>query len=74
MQIQENSRFTVAEFEHEPCEFVFSNGVTLNARDVEKFGDEKAVLTNLDASADGWNNLETESVTATSELSSTTAP
>jgi hypothetical protein len=68
MQIQENSRFTVADFEHEPYEFVFSNGVALNARDVDKFGEEKAVLTNLDASEDAWNDLGIEPVAATSEF------
>jgi hypothetical protein len=68
MQIQENSRFTVADFAHEPYEFVFSNGVTLDARDVDKFGDEKAVLTNLDASEEAWNEMEVEPVTANSEF------
>ena len=39
MQLQENSRFDIATFSHEPYEFVFINDAKLNATDLEKFAD-----------------------------------
>ena len=68
MQLQENSRFDVATFSHEPYEFVFINGAKLNARDLDKFADEKAIISNLEASEDAWNDLELEPVTSDNEF------
>ena len=68
MQVQENSRFGIGEFDQEGYEFVFSNGEAVRQRDVEKFGADEAALTTMDASEDAWNKLESEPTSSTSRF------
>lgn len=68
MQIQENSRFTIADFVHEPYEMLFSKGVAMNASEAKKSGDKKAVINKLHSSSNAWNEMKVEPRTATSEF------
>jgi hypothetical protein len=68
MQVQENSRFGIGEFDQEAYEFVFSNGEAVRQRDAEKFGADEAALTTMDASEDAWNKLESEPTSSTSRF------
>jgi hypothetical protein len=68
MQIQENSRFGIGNFEQEAYEFVFSNGEAIRPREIKDFGADEAVLTTLDASEDAWNKLEQEPTTSATEF------
>ena len=59
-QIQENSRFSIAQFDQEAYEFVFSNSEAVRRRDVEKMGEDKAAMVTMDASEDAWNEMPLE--------------
>jgi hypothetical protein len=68
-QIQENSQFAIGEFEQESYQFVFNNGATLKAPAVRQFDGGEAALTQLDASAEAFNDLEAEPTSSTAKFS-----
>jgi hypothetical protein len=68
MQIQENSRFGIGEFEQEAYEFVFSNGEAIRPKELKDFGADEAVLTTMDASEDAWNKLAQEPTTSATKF------
>jgi len=59
-QIQENSRFSIGQFDQDAYEFVFSNSEAVRRRDVEKMGEDKAAMVTMDASEDVWNEMPLE--------------
>jgi hypothetical protein len=68
-QIQENSQFTIGEFEQESYQFAFNNGAVLKPQAAKNFEGGEAVLTQLDASAEAWNELEAEPTNSVSRFS-----
>jgi hypothetical protein len=68
MQIQENSRFGIGEFEQEAYEFVFSNGEAIRPKELKDFGADEAVLTTMDASEEAWNKLAQEPTTSATKF------
>lgn len=59
-QIQENSQFTIGDFQQDAYQFVFNNGAVLKPQAAKNFEGGEAVLTQLDASAEAFNELESE--------------
>jgi len=68
-QIQENSQFSIGEFEQEAYQFVFNNGAVLKPQSVKNFEGGEATLTQLDASAEAFNELENEPTQSTAKFS-----
>jgi len=68
-QIQENSQFGIGEFEQESYQFVFNNGAVLRPQAAKNFEGGEAALTQLDASAEAFNELENEPTTSTAKFS-----
>jgi hypothetical protein len=64
MQIQENSRFGVGEFQQEAYEFVFSNSQAVSKRDLEESVADESLIAALDASEGTWNKMEQEPTTS----------
>jgi hypothetical protein len=68
-QIQENSRFSIGQFEQDAYEFVFANSEAVRRRDVEKMGEDKAAMVTMDASEDAWNEMPLEPTGSASKFS-----
>jgi hypothetical protein len=68
-QIQENSRFSIGQFEQDAYEFVFANSEAVRRRDVEKMGEDKAAMVTMDASEDGWNEMPLEPTVSAAKFS-----
>lgn len=64
MQIQENSRFGVGEFQQEGYEYVFSNSQAVRKRDLEESAADESIIATMDASEDAWNKMEQEPTTS----------
>jgi len=68
-QIQENSRFSIGQFEQDAYEFVFANSEAIRRRDVEKMGEDKAAMVTMDSSEDAWNEMPLEPTGSASKFS-----
>ena len=68
-QIQENSRFSIGQFDQDAYEFVFANSEAVRRRDFEKMGEDKAAMVTMDASEDAWNEMPQEPTGSASKFS-----
>lgn len=68
-QLQENTQFGIGEFEQEDYQFVFNNGAVLKPQAAKQFDGGEAVLTQLDASAEAFNELEAEPTQSNAKFS-----
>lgn len=68
-QIQENSRFSIGQFDQDAYEFVFANSEAIRRRDVEKMGEDKAAMVTMDASEDAWNEMPLEPTVSVAKFS-----